>query len=371
MRVVGFFSRDVRSVMDLDGEPILPKYQINYEPGSDIPLIDAVTCDPAMVAITTVDTALRIRGVDVSRIGLELEEGVDVDVLGKSMALTREYRFWVSSGRVVRLAQMGDLLGGKGLPLLVPWAIVVLNVVTTMMNTMYERRREIGILSSVGLNPAHVSGIFLAEASIIGVTAGGFGYLLGLGWYPLMARFSFTPVVQQKISVVWCVAAIGISLAAVAAGSALALRGSVVLTPSLRRRWSIGDASSSDGGVIELSMPIKIEAGLLDDLIGFMKDSMDGYGDSMSSSFISGLKEKTEEGRTRELSFTYGEGQPSLGGIRSFNVLTVERGEGDFVYTLVLRSKGDKESAHRTGSFIRKLLMMWTTSRGRKVDQGV
>lgn len=372
MRVVGFFSRDVRSVMDLDGESILPKYQINYEPGSDVPLIDAVTCDPAMVAITTVDTALRIRGVDVSRISLKLKEGVDADVLGKSMALTREYRFWVSTDGVVRLALMGDLLGGKGLPLLVPWAIVVLNVVTTMMNTMYERRREIGILSSVGLNPAHISGIFLAEASIIGVTAGGFGYLIGLGWYPLMARFSFAPVVQQKVSVVWCVAAIGISLAAVAAGSALALRGSVVLTPSLRRRWSIGNTSSSDRGVIELSMPIKIEAGLLVGFIEFMKDSLDGYGNPMSSSFVSGLKEKTQgKGRKWELSFTYGEGQPSLGGFRTFNVLTVVRGEDDFVFTLVLRSKGDKESAHRTGSFIRKLLMMWTTSRGRKVDQGV
>jgi hypothetical protein len=155
----------------------------------------------------------------------------------------------------------------------------------------------------------------------------------------------------------------------VAAGSALALRGSVVLTPSLRRRWSIGDASSGDGGVIELSMPIKIEAGLLDDFIGFIKDSMDGYGDPMASSYVSGLKEKTgEEGRTRELSFTYGEGQPSLGGIRTFNTLKVEREEDDIVYTLVLRSKGDKESTHRTGSFIRKLLMMWTTSRGRGAD---
>ncbi|UCD45489.1 MAG: ABC transporter permease [Candidatus Bathyarchaeota archaeon] len=369
MRVVGFFSRDVRLVMDLDGEAILPKYQINYEPGSDIPLIDAVTCDPVMVAITTVDTALRIRGVDVSRIGLELEKGVDAEVLGKSMALTREYRFWVSSGGVVRLAQMEDLLGGKGLPLLVPWTIVVLNVVATMMNTMYERRREIGILSSVGLNPAHVSGIFLAEASIIGVTAGGFGYLLGLGWYPLMARLSFAPVVQQKISVVWSVTALGISLAAVATGSALALRNSVALTPSLRRRWSISDASSIGGGVIELSMPMKIEAGLIDDFIRFIKDSMDGYGDPMASSFVSGLKEKTgDEVRTRELSFTYGEGQPSLGGIRTFNTLKLEKKKDDVVYTLVLRSKGDKQSTHRTGSFIRKLLMTWTTSRGRGAD---
>ena len=364
MRVVGFFSRGISGVMDMDGEPILPKYQINYEPGSDIPLIDAVTCDPETVLITTMETALRIRDVKMSRIAVELEEGVDPEIIGKGMALTREYRFWVSSGGRVSVAHMGDLLGGKGFPLVVPWVIVVLNVVTTMMNAMYERRREINILSSIGLNPAHISGVFLAEASIIGVISGGLGYLLGLGLYPLMAELTFAPVVQQKMSAFWCVAAIGISLASVAVGSALALHGSVVLTPSLRRRWSMG-ASSMDEGFVDISMPVKVEAGLVDSFLGFMKGSMEGYRDTLSERFISDLREEAKrEGQTWDLIFTYGEGQPSMGGIRTNNVLRLAE-EGDGIYTLVLRSRGSRESAYRTGSFIRQLLMRWATERGR------
>ena len=367
MRVVGFFSRGISGVMDVDGESILPKYQINYEPGSDIPLIDAVTCDPGNVVVTTVETALRIRNVKMSRIAVELEEGVNPEIIGKGMALTREYRFWVSSGGRVSIAHMGDMLGGKGFPLLVPWVIVVLNVVTTMMNAMYERRKEINILSSIGLNPAHISGVFLAEASIIGVISGGLGYLLGLGWYPMMARFSFAPVVQQKISAFWCVASIGISLASVAVGSVLALQGSVVLTPSLRRRWSMG-APSMDEGFVEISLPVKVEAGLVDSFLGFMKSSMEGYRDTMAERFITGLREDVKE-RTWDLVFTYGEGQPSLGGIRTYNVLRLVE-EGDGIFTLVLRSRGSKEPAYRTGSFIRQLLMRWATERGRLGEGG-
>ena len=89
---------------------------------------------------------------------------------------------------------------GEGLPLIIPWAIVVLNVVVTMLNSLFERRREINILSSVGLNPAEIASIFVAEASIMGFIAGGLGYLLGLSFYRLMPLLGLTLEVQQKVS---------------------------------------------------------------------------------------------------------------------------------------------------------------------------
>ena len=101
---------------------------------------------------------------------------------------------------------------GEGLPLIIPWAIVVLNVVVTMLNSLFERRREINILSSVGLNPAEIASIFAAEASIMGFIAGGLGYLLGLSFYRLMPLLGLTLEVQQKVSAVRALAAIGISI---------------------------------------------------------------------------------------------------------------------------------------------------------------
>ena len=47
-----------------------------------------------------------------------------------------------------------------------------------MLGSVYERVREIGIFSSVGLAPAHVGALFLAEASVYAVMGAIIGYLI-------------------------------------------------------------------------------------------------------------------------------------------------------------------------------------------------
>jgi len=362
LRVVGFFDTSVRAIDDLDGEPILPEYQVNLTPGAEVPIIESRTCQPTMVVITTVDTALEIPRVLLSRVDVLLGEDVEPTLIGKGMALTREYRFWVSSDEGVYLAYMGSQMGGKGLPLFVPWFIVVLNVVATMVNSMHERRREISILSSVGLNPAHLTGIFMAEASILGVVAGGFGYLLGLGWYPLMARFELAPVVTQKVSALWCLASIGVSAASVALGAMLAIRGSVVLTPSLRRRWAMDGTARPADGVWELPMPLKVEEERIGEFEGFLVDSLKRHTGQYSDPRLMGIR---TEGEAADgglvVRFSFSEGQSSIGGIWTTNRLRVFREPGDGVYSLSLSSKGEENAVHSTASFIRRLLILWST----------
>ena len=63
--------------------------------------------------------------------------------------------------------------------LVIPMFIAALIVLNAMMGAVYERFREIGIYSSVGLAPLHIALLFVAEAcvyAIIGVTI---GYILG------------------------------------------------------------------------------------------------------------------------------------------------------------------------------------------------
>jgi len=369
LRVVGFFNSRIGDVSDMDGDTILPSYQVNLTPGEE-PTIVAMTCETREMVVTTLDTALMINGVHVSRFDAVLDPGVDAEVLGKSMALSREYRFWVSDGGKVHLTFMGDQIGGKGLPLLVPWAIVVLNVVTTMLNSMYERRREINILSSIGLNPANIAGVFLAEASVLGVIAGGIGYLLGLGWYPLMAGLSMAPVVQQKVSAVWCVAAIGISMASVIIGSSIALRGSVVLTPSSRRKWALGEEPKGLESSWDIPLPVKVEKELIADFTDFIKGYLGRYDNRRFAPYIGLLKVGVEERDGKKLqifSFSYSEASASMRGIHSQNTLTISMGPMDEVYTVLLQSKGDRDSAQKTGAFLRRILIEWTAERGKKI----
>jgi len=367
LRVVGAFGSQILQVRDLDGESILPKYQINLTPGAEIPIIEAVTCEVPTVVITTMNTALHIKDVHISRIDVELEPAVDAETVAKGMALSREYRFWLSSGGEVYLAYMGDIVGGKGLPILIPWMIVILNVIIVMMNAMYERHREIAILSSIGLNPIHISGIFLAEASIVGVVGGGIGYLLGLGWYPLMARLTRAPIVQQKVSVVWCLASLGIAVAAVVFGCVIALKRSVVLTPSLKRRWAIDRRPKSHEEPWMMTIPVKIKENLLEAFITFIMGTLRQYNSPLLMPYIEALKMTTEEREDawlQTISFSYSEGQSSLGGGTTFNVLTIAK-TPEGTYSVELRSRGARDATYKTGSFIRKMIIAWNAELGK------
>ncbi len=116
MRFVGIYrDRELRGMRDLDGFPVMPNKFVNVNPSgeeSDIQLFPA-----------------------------EADEIIISD-------LKRNYIAWASSTEGLYVVRLGTKFHGKGLTLAIPWAIVVLNVVITMLSALYERRNEIGILSS-------------------------------------------------------------------------------------------------------------------------------------------------------------------------------------------------------------------------------
>ena len=63
--------------------------------------------------------------------------------------------------------------------LFIPILIAALIVLNTMMGSVYERFREIGIYSSVGLAPGHISWLFMAESCVYAVLGVVAGYLAG------------------------------------------------------------------------------------------------------------------------------------------------------------------------------------------------
>jgi hypothetical protein len=355
MRLVGFFG-NVGGIADMVGETILPEYQVMVN--ADPPTIEVRTVNEDAVVITTLDTALRIEKVLVSRIDVELETATDLETMGKSMALSREYRIWISEGGLAHIAYMGNQIGGKGFPILIPWAIVVLNVVAMMLNSMFERQREIDILSSIGLNPMHIAGIFVAEASILGVAGGSIGYLLGLGLYPVMKALDWAPVISQKVSAVWLVASLGIAVVSVVFGSVIALGRSVSLTPSLTRRWDLRDLEGGDRDYWDVKLPVRLLEEDVDDFLLFVYSSLERFKGFISVPRISSLK-LGEEGEARTLSFVYDGRDSSIEPTWTTNVVTVVRDE-EGTYVASMKSKGAIDACSTTGSFIRKIIIRWS-----------
>ena len=77
------------------------------------------------------------------------------------------------------LYHAGDAMSNSGVPnIIIPIIISVFIVLNTMIGSVYERKREIGIYTSVGLAPSHVSFLFIAEAMALAVISVVLGYLL-------------------------------------------------------------------------------------------------------------------------------------------------------------------------------------------------
>jgi len=73
-------------------------------------------------------------------------------------------------------------------------------VFTTMMASVNERTREIGIFRAIGFRKIHIARIILLEALVVGFLAGILGYLAGLGVSRLTLPF-FLP--GQGIAIPW------------------------------------------------------------------------------------------------------------------------------------------------------------------------
>lgn len=85
-------------------------------------------------------------------------------------------------------------------------------VFLTMMGSINERTREIGIFRSIGFRKAHVVQIILTEAVIISVLGGIFGYLIGM----VVASSTAPLIAQMELTIPWelniAAGALGISV---------------------------------------------------------------------------------------------------------------------------------------------------------------
>jgi putative ABC transport system permease protein len=59
--------------------------------------------------------------------------------------------------------------------------VAALGIANTMLMSVLERTREIGIMKAVGAGNGHLQLMFLVEGAIIGIVGGGLGLLLAWG----------------------------------------------------------------------------------------------------------------------------------------------------------------------------------------------
>jgi len=178
----------------------------------------------------------------------------------------------------VFLYRAGDALGYAGVPnILIPLVISVLIVLNTMIGAVYERKREIGVYTAVGLAPSHVSFLFIAEALAFAVISVVLGYLLAQTsagllsgtrlWAGMTANYSSMAGVAAMLLV------IGVVLLSVVYPSRVAGR---IAIPDVNRSWSLPEP---EDGRITTRLPFLVRVREQECAGGFLYDYYQSHQD--------------------------------------------------------------------------------------------
>jgi lipoprotein-releasing system permease protein len=171
---------------------------------------------------------------------VKLVPGADLDLVASAIDARTEHRYSISDWRDMN-RQLFSMLKIQQLVLFIVIGLIVFvstfNIVSTLIMTVHEKRKEIGILSSMGAESGTVSRIFVWYGTMVGLLGTATGMLLGVVICWVITRYnlvSFPPEIAQ----VYFVSSIPfvtrpIDLTIIAAFSLIVSFGATIL-PSLR-----------------------------------------------------------------------------------------------------------------------------------------
>jgi len=363
--IKGFFDpRALEKLPDIDGRPMMP-YLIIPQVG------EYDYCSGDETIILTYERALSLPNMVVSRVNVQLEEGEDYSRFAEIVVFTREYQVYVSHPDQLYMKSLGGYLEERGLgliPILI--VLVILNISASIFASVRERRSEIAALSSVGLNPTHIAALFMAEALVLGFIGGGLGYLLGLFGYRVASLpiFGALPV-REKASAEWSLIALMLSgFTAVVAAIVPAMKASTIVTPSLLRRWHLGEEGTprkvGQEYVWTVDLPVKLRPREVEPFLGFIQKRMREKASS-SMGYITDMnltEEQTKAGPIIRLSFKMIFSQEQ--NFWSDNVLVISRTEGDNYFNVKIictPHRNPRMPVIKTVSYVRQLIFEWDT----------
>ncbi len=184
-----------------------------------------------------------------------------IDDIAKNLALRLNKTYFIYAVQltpkktlsVYRYMVSPVYVSGSVEQLVIPIAIGILILFNSMLSNVYERAKEIGVYSALGLSPYHVSGMFLAEAVILAVVSSMIGYLMGVFLAKMINVFKLFPKIYLNFTISIPIYSTMLSIAA----SLLAiwypvLRASKMVTPSFEREWKPKSKPRGDAWIVNL-----------------------------------------------------------------------------------------------------------------------
>ncbi len=167
--------------------------------------------------------------------------------------------------------------------LFIPILIASLIVLNTMMGSVYERFREIGIYSSVGLAPGHIAWLFIAEScvySVLGVVAGYLtGQIIAKVLIELNLLAGFTLNYSSLSAVLSCMLVIAVVMLSTIYP---ARKASQMAVPDVTRKWKL---PPPDGDEWKFEFPFTVSGHEVLGLNVFLMGYFDSYSEESIGTF--------------------------------------------------------------------------------------
>ncbi len=300
--VTGVFSGErLQGRPDLDGETLTPvtfpsdialemtEVEMEaLESGDEVrDLQGAYQHIPADLSVIVPARTLLALGGRLKAVALRPDASEDLPTLAAQLADRFGLTLFSGEPEGTFMYHASETIRYSGVPnILIPLVISVFIVLNTMIGSVYERKREIGIYTSVGLAPSHVGFLFVAEAMAFAVLSVVLGYLLAQSsaklfagtalWAGITVNYSSLAGVAAMLLVILVVLVSVIYPARVAAEIAI---------PDVNRSWRLPDAHSN---TIEITLPFLMKYHEHLSIGGFVIDHFRGHQDVSHGLFSSG-----------------------------------------------------------------------------------
>ena len=253
--------------------------------------------------------------------------------------------------------------------LFVPILIAALIVLNTMLGAVYERIKEIGTYSSVGLAPVHIGALFMAESSVYAILGAVAGYLLGqVVTKFLMARDLLAGLTLNYSSLSAVMATIIVIAVVLLSTTYPARKASQMAVPDVTRKWVL---PKPKGDNWEFDFPFTVSEIEVLGLCTFLREYFSSYGEESIGTFYTKGVElstlNTAKGKAYLVEATIWLAPFDLGVSQELKFSTTPMGKFNF-YTIQLslkRLSGETTAWVRLNrrflDIIRKQFLVWRT----------
>ena len=292
--VVGIVDPDkFKAIKDLDNETVTPvdyQAQQNQAPSASGAASTAqgfqeyLHLDPDNVLYVPYGTLINMGG-DLRSVAINMGDAKAVDTNLKSLMPRLDLNLYAGeNGENHRFSAIGATSSQGLVNIIIPILIAALIVLNTMLGSVFERVKEIGIFSSIGLSPSNIAMLFIAEAVVYGIIGAVAGYLIGQGLAKLISVTHILPGLYLNFSSTSAELAIGLVIAVVLLSTIFpARKASEVATPAVDRTWRVPDPV---GDVWKISLPFAVAGAQAKGINQFLAEWFRAYEEQSVGDFL-------------------------------------------------------------------------------------